>query len=202
MLRQEPSITRNDRSLNYVHVIKRCLRTIVVVCGWFVASIAAGIEIAPPTVPEAKSVPAELPLILKTRVPIIFTGEVKEILWTFPGRAEPKPERPVKSPALIISLKVLTTLKSPDAKPLSGAFYMRFSPTFQVPFILERSWEDLSAFVGLRLIFFAYDMTELSAGAYLLNSGYPIKPERFEMEAEVRRFMRLKGYSDPPPDGY
>lgn len=171
------------RSISILHLI----------VAWYtflIAPIAAGADIDSPTAAETKGISPELLLIYKTKVPIVFVGEIRDIFSNFEGRP---PDRLPRNSDLFVSVRVLKTLKSPDGKPLSGQIYLRFGGIFQLPRSSDTTWEELtSAFAGRRFMFFGYDVTEVGTGVLVVNSGRPIRPEPAEKEEEVRRFLRLK----------
>jgi len=169
------------------------ITSIILICITIMfAPIAAGTEMTTSAAEGAKLAPAELPLILKTKVPIIFIGEIRDIVSNYEDRP-PGRDRLPRNSDVLVSVRVLKTLKSPDGNSLPGHVYLRFGGIFKSPRGLETTWEEMtSTFAGRRLIFFGYSIRQVGAGSFLVHSGGPIKPEAAEKEQEVRGFLDSK----------
>jgi len=137
--------------------------------------------------------PAELSLAEKTKMPIVFVGEISEIVSRFPDEVDRKPDTPRHSRRALARVRVVNALKMPVGEAVPREVFVRIGSTFNVPWEAYQSWDGLNAeYKGARYVFFGYDLTRGEKNIVVVNTGQPIRAVPRDKEQEVRRFLRLK----------
>ena len=151
----------------------------------------ASSSLLPITAMAEKTLPADWPLDKKVGSPIIFTGEIKEVIWDFPARGTLKPASPIHGPALMVVIRPARTIKIPRGK-LTNEIYVSLPSIFPDGSALA-SWKSVEErYIGRSFIFFGDLISAIEPDRQIMISGPNLRPEALEKEAEVIASLKTK----------